>query len=112
MFLQTRDRKHIEQNFHSVDRVMPQGGTWGRGVKNFSVGICDGAPSTARSSLTNLTGHLIHPIALTYLTLLTGLIYLTCLTGLSYLIHITCLTLLTCITYLALITIVLLISRV
>ena len=33
---------------------MPQGwdlGCWGGGeVKNFSVGICDGAPSTARSS--------------------------------------------------------------
>ena len=28
---------------------MPRGGTGG--VKNFSVGICDGAPSTARSSL-------------------------------------------------------------
>ena len=27
-------------------------GLWGAGgVKNFSVGICDGAPSTARSSL-------------------------------------------------------------
>ena len=29
----------------------PRGGTWGAGVKNFSVGICDGAPSTAYSSL-------------------------------------------------------------
>ena len=30
----------------------PRGGTWGCwGVKNFSVGICDGAPSTAHSSL-------------------------------------------------------------
>ena len=54
MFSQIKDRKHIEYNFHSVVGVMPQG--WdlgvlgGGGVKNFSVGICDGAPSTARSS--------------------------------------------------------------
>ena len=51
VFSQIKDRKHIEQNFHSVTRVMPQDGTVGaRGVKNFSVGICDGAPSTAHSS--------------------------------------------------------------
>ena len=51
MFSQIKDRKHIEQNFHSVAKVMPRGGTaecWG--IKNFSVGICDGAPTTARSS--------------------------------------------------------------
>ena len=30
----------------------PRGGTWGAGgFKNFSVGICDGAPSTAHSSI-------------------------------------------------------------
>ena len=30
----------------------PRGGTWGAGgVKNFRAGICDGAPSTAHSSL-------------------------------------------------------------
>ena len=52
MYSQIKDRKHIEQNFHSVARVMPWGGTWGAGgVKNFSVEICDGAPSTARSCL-------------------------------------------------------------
>ena len=54
VFSQIKDRKHIEQNFYSVARVMPRGGTcgcWGGGVKNFSVGICDGAPSTARSSI-------------------------------------------------------------
>ena len=52
MFSQIKDRKHIEQNFHSVAKVMPWGGTGGAGgVKNFSVGICDGAPSTARSSV-------------------------------------------------------------
>ena len=52
VFSQIKDRKHIEQNFHSVAKVMPRGGTAGCwGVKNFSVGICDGAPSTARSSL-------------------------------------------------------------
>ena len=51
VFSQIKDRIHIEQNFHSVAKVMPRGGTWGAGgVKNFSVGICDGAPSTARSS--------------------------------------------------------------
>ena len=42
-----KDRKHIEQNFHSVPRSCLRGAG---GVKNFSVGICDGAPSTARSS--------------------------------------------------------------
>ena len=46
-------KKHIEQNFYSVAGVIPQG--WDFGVlevkKNFSMGICDGAPSTARSSL-------------------------------------------------------------
>ena len=51
VFSQIKDRKHIEQNFHSVAMVMPPG--WDLwvlgGVKNFSVGICDGAPSTARS---------------------------------------------------------------
>ena len=40
--LTIKDRKHIEQNFHSA------AGVWW--VKNFSVGICDGAPSTAHSS--------------------------------------------------------------
>ena len=51
MFLQIKDRKHIEQNFHSVAGVMPQGWEFRvLGVKNFRVGICDGAPSTARSS--------------------------------------------------------------
>ena len=51
VFPQIKDRKHIEQNFHSVARVMPRVGLVGaEGVKNFSVGICDGAPSTVRSS--------------------------------------------------------------
>ena len=53
-FLHIKDRKHIEQKFHSVARVMPLAvvGLGGAGwVKNFSVGICDGAPSTALSSL-------------------------------------------------------------
>ena len=34
VFSKIKDRKHIEQNFHSVARVMPQGGTlgcWGGG---------------------------------------------------------------------------------
>ena len=52
MFSQIKDRKHIEQNFHSVAKVMPRAGLRGAGgVKNLSVGICDGAPSTAHSSL-------------------------------------------------------------
>ena len=51
MFSQIKDRKHIEQNFHSVARVMPGGGTSGAGrSKKFSVGICDGPPSTAHST--------------------------------------------------------------
>ena len=48
VFSQIKDRKHIEQNFHSVARVMLLCGTWG--IKNFSLGIYDGAPSTVRSS--------------------------------------------------------------
>ena len=52
VFSQLKGRKHIEQNFHSVAKVMPWVGLQGAGgVKNFSVGICDGAPSTARSSI-------------------------------------------------------------
>ena len=54
MFSQIKDRKHFEQNFYSVTKVMPWVGNAGAGgVKNFSVGICDGAPSTARSSVRN-----------------------------------------------------------
>ena len=47
-----KDIKHIQQSFHSGAGIMPQG--WGLGVlggQNFSVGICDGGPSTAHSSL-------------------------------------------------------------
>ena len=44
----TNKRKYIEQNFDSVAGVMPHG--WDLGVKNFSVGICDDAPSTVHSS--------------------------------------------------------------
>ena len=37
--------------FYSVAWVMPQGWNFGvLGIKNFSEGICDGAPSTAHSS--------------------------------------------------------------
>ena len=51
VFSQIKDRKHFEQNFHSVAKVMPRVGLRGAwGVENFSVGICDGALSTARSS--------------------------------------------------------------
>ena len=46
VFSQIKDRKHIEHNFHSFAGIMPQGRDLGvLGVKNFSVGICDGAPS-------------------------------------------------------------------
>ena len=52
VFSQIKDSKHIEQNFHSVAKVMPRVGLVGAGgSKNFSVGICDGALSTARSSM-------------------------------------------------------------
>ena len=52
MFSQIKDRKHIEQNYHSVARIMRQGWDFGvLGCQNFSVGICDGAPSTARSRI-------------------------------------------------------------
>ena len=51
VFSQIKDRKHFEQNFHSVAGVIPRMGLVGAGgVKNFSVGIRDGAPTTARSS--------------------------------------------------------------
>ena len=45
---QIKDIKHIEHNFHSDAWVMPQEvGLGGAGwVKNYSVGICNGAPST------------------------------------------------------------------
>ena len=51
-FLQIRDRKHIQQNFHSVAGFNALGLRIGDvgWVKNFSVGICNGAPSTALSS--------------------------------------------------------------
>ena len=48
----TNKRKYIEHNFYSVARAMHLGrdlGCWG--VKNVSVGICDGAQSTAHSSI-------------------------------------------------------------
>ena len=42
----------IENIFILLPGSCPRDGTWGCwGVKNFSMGICDGAPSTARSSL-------------------------------------------------------------
>ena len=47
VFSQIKYRKHIE----SVARVMPQGwDLWVLAGQNFSVGICHGAPLTARSS--------------------------------------------------------------
>ena len=47
VFSQIKHRKHIE----SVARVMPQGwDLWVLAGQNFSVGICHGAPLTARSS--------------------------------------------------------------
>ena len=49
VFSQIKDRQHIEHN--SVAMVMPRVGTLGAGGQKLSVGICDGAPSTSRSSL-------------------------------------------------------------
>ena len=47
VFSYIKDRKHIEQNFHSNAQGV---GLWGAGgVKNLSLGILDGAPSTAHS---------------------------------------------------------------
>ena len=37
VFSQIKDRKHIEQNFHSVAKVMPRGGTGG--VKTLAWGF-------------------------------------------------------------------------
>ena len=57
VYSQIKDRKHIEQYFHSVaSGSCPRDGTWGAGgggggVKNLSVGICDGAPSPAHSCI-------------------------------------------------------------
>ena len=52
MLSQIKDIKHVVRNFHFVAWVMPQvWDLWMLGVKNFSVGIWDGAPSTARSSV-------------------------------------------------------------
>ena len=50
VFSQIKDMKHIEQKFHSVAWVMPQGRDLGVLV---SVGICDGAPLTAHPSIYN-----------------------------------------------------------
>ena len=46
MFSQLKNRKHIEQNASCWDHA--PGWTWGAGGQNCSVGIRDGAPSTAR----------------------------------------------------------------
>ena len=40
MFSQIKDRKHFEQNFHSVAKVLPWGGTVGAGgVKTLAWGF-------------------------------------------------------------------------
>ena len=59
VFSQIKDRKHIDQKFHSVAWILPQGwdmgaGLGGAGVKNFKMRICDSAPLTARSCLKTL----------------------------------------------------------
>ena len=44
---QIKDIKHIERKFHSVPWVMSKWWDLGvLGVKNLSMGICDGAPTT------------------------------------------------------------------
>ena len=49
VFSQIKDRKHIEQNFHSVARVMPRGwtcGCWGVTMSNYrNIKISDGCVS-------------------------------------------------------------------
>ena len=50
VFSPIKDIKHIERGFRFVAWVCPRGVTWVCWGQNFSVGICDGAPSTARSS--------------------------------------------------------------
>ena len=51
MYSQIKDRNYIENNFHSVAGVMPLGRDLGvLGGQKGSVGICNGAQSTARSS--------------------------------------------------------------
>ena len=51
VFSQIKSRKLIEQNFNLLPESCPGSGLVGAGgVKNFSVGIFDGPPSTARSS--------------------------------------------------------------
>ena len=40
VFSQIKDRKHIEQNFYSVDEIMPQGWDWGCwGLKTLAWGF-------------------------------------------------------------------------
>ena len=46
VFLQLKDMKHFKQNFHTVAWVMPHDRDSGvLGVKNLSVGLCDGTPN-------------------------------------------------------------------
>ena len=55
VFSQIKDRKHIEQNFHSVARVMPRGGTyrcWGES-KTLAWGFAM-APHRLRALVMNL----------------------------------------------------------
>ena len=52
VFSQIKDRKHIEQNFYSVAKVMPHGGTAGCwGSQKLLRGDLRWPPSTARSSI-------------------------------------------------------------
>ena len=51
-FLQILDKNILNRIFILLLGSCPRDGTWGAGrVKNFSVEICDGVPSTAHSSL-------------------------------------------------------------
>ena len=53
MFSQIKENI-LNRNFILLLGSCPMGGTWGCwGVKNFSVGISDGAPSTAHSSFSS-----------------------------------------------------------
>ena len=79
MFSQIKDRKHIEQNFHSVASVMPRGGTSGRWgeSKPLAWGFAMAPPSTARSS------YVVAVLLFMYFPLFMGVLYLS-LFGMHY----------------------------
>ena len=62
VFSQIKDRNILNRIFILLPRSCPGVGLRGAGgVKNFSVGICDGAPLTALSSLILSFAHYLKP---------------------------------------------------